>query len=155
MTQPDGQQLGRTRLAEAVKAARLAKGWGKEEAARRAGISSITWDRVERGLPVRDEKEAAVGRALGWHPNAVMAVRLGGEPYAEKFYGGPSEQPVTEKNSGPEAEIDRSSVGDDSQDEEIVFRLRVQPGASPRERDRARRAAEAAARAVLEDLDEE
>lgn len=59
-------------------------------------------------------------------------------------------------NSGPPAEVDRPSVGGDSEGaEEMVFRLRVPPGATPRQREAARRAAEASVRAVLEALDEE
>jgi hypothetical protein len=49
------KQLGRR-----VERARLAHGWSKEQAAREARISSITWKRVEDGLGVQDVKRAAV-----------------------------------------------------------------------------------------------
>jgi DNA-binding XRE family transcriptional regulator len=52
-----------------VAMARADLGWSKEEAARRAGISSITWKRVEDGLPVQDVKLRAVYRTLGWDPD--------------------------------------------------------------------------------------
>jgi transcriptional regulator with XRE-family HTH domain len=48
------------RLGQRVARARLARGWSKEQAAREARISSITWKRVEDGLGVQDVKRAAV-----------------------------------------------------------------------------------------------
>ncbi len=38
----------------------------KEEASRRAKLNSITWTRVEEGLPVRPVSYAKVEQALGW-----------------------------------------------------------------------------------------
>lgn len=52
-------------LAKAAEAARLAKGWSKERAAREADVSSITYKRVEDGQRVQDAKLAAITRALG------------------------------------------------------------------------------------------
>lgn len=58
--------------------------------------------------------------------------------------------------SRPGVESGGSSVGADSEGaDELVFRLRVPPNATPRQRETARRAAEASARAVLEELDRE
>lgn len=54
-----------TVVANAVTAARVRKGLSKEEAARLAGISSITWKRVEDGLRVQDAKLSAVMQTLG------------------------------------------------------------------------------------------
>lgn len=51
-------------FAKAVIAARLERGWSKEEAARHAGISSITWKRAEDALPVQDVKRRAIERTL-------------------------------------------------------------------------------------------
>jgi hypothetical protein len=51
-------------FAKAVVAARLERGWSKEEAARHAGISSITWKRAEDALPVQDVKRRAIERTL-------------------------------------------------------------------------------------------
>ncbi|MFE5309753.1 hypothetical protein [Isoptericola sp. NPDC056605] len=44
-----------------VERERIARGWGKEEAARQAGINSITWKRVEDGERVQD---ASLGKVL-------------------------------------------------------------------------------------------
>jgi DNA-binding XRE family transcriptional regulator len=72
---------GRQRLAQAVRAARLRAGLGKEGAARDAGISSITWSRVEDGLSVQDVKLAAVERVLAkagvWEVGQAVRVRAG------------------------------------------------------------------------------
>jgi transcriptional regulator with XRE-family HTH domain len=53
------------RLGHRVLRARLAQGWSKEQAAREARISSITWKRVEDGLGVQDVKRARVLEVLG------------------------------------------------------------------------------------------
>lgn len=54
----------RSYLANWVRDRREDLGWGKEEAARQAGISSITWKRVEDGLSVRDYKRRAIVKAI-------------------------------------------------------------------------------------------
>jgi transcriptional regulator with XRE-family HTH domain len=64
-------------LAAAVRDARLAHGWGKEEAARRAGVSSATWKRVEDGLPVQDHKLNLVAAALGWDTGRAFRLKAG------------------------------------------------------------------------------
>ena len=48
-----------------VEAKRRMLGWSKERAAREAEISSITWKRIEDGLPVQDVKMDAALRVLG------------------------------------------------------------------------------------------
>ena len=59
------EQEGRPSLADRVRAARIERDWSKEEAARQAGISAITWKRIEDGLRVQEGKLAAALRALG------------------------------------------------------------------------------------------
>ncbi len=73
MVVDEGLQL----LAEAVRAERLQKGWGKEHAARQASMSSITWSRVENGLPIRADRLGAVEHALGWAPGTARRVMAG------------------------------------------------------------------------------
>src|SRR4051812_5363121 len=58
----------RIRTGEQVRAARKALGWTKARAARFAGVSTITWTRVEEGKVVWD---ANLDKAMG-------AVGLGG-----------------------------------------------------------------------------
>lgn len=55
----------RIALGVQVRIARLSRGWSKEQASREAGISSITWKRVEDGLGVQDHKRWAVLGVLG------------------------------------------------------------------------------------------
>lgn len=54
----------RKKLAEQVKARRLAIGMSKEKVARAADVSVITFRRVEDGEPVQDAKLAAILRAI-------------------------------------------------------------------------------------------
>jgi len=51
-------------LAQIVQKTRLDRSWSKERAAREADVSSITYKRVEDGLPVQDAKRAAILNAL-------------------------------------------------------------------------------------------
>lgn len=64
-------------IAAAVEQARLDKGWGKEEAARHANISSITWKKVEDGRRVQTTKLRAVEIALGWGAGSMDRVARG------------------------------------------------------------------------------
>jgi transcriptional regulator with XRE-family HTH domain len=71
------EEIDRGRIAIRVTTARIRRGWSKEEAAKRAGISSITWKRIEDGLRVQDTKLAAVAKALqlkmaGHQPNPLL-----------------------------------------------------------------------------------
>lgn len=70
-------QEQRDRIAEAVTAARVERQWGKEEAARHAAISSITWKRVEDGQKVQSTKLRAVEIALGWAYGSLDRISRG------------------------------------------------------------------------------
>jgi DNA-binding XRE family transcriptional regulator len=71
-------QLGK--IAVAVIDARNERGWTKEEAGRKAGISSITWKRVEDGEKVRETTYRAMESAFGWTVGSVDRVGQGAEP---------------------------------------------------------------------------
>jgi len=60
VSMPDDDE--RRRIGERVTRARLHHGWPKERAAAAANVSSITWTRIERGDPVRDDSLAKVLR---------------------------------------------------------------------------------------------
>lgn len=64
-------------IAKAVEQARLDRGWGKEEAARHAHISSITWKRVEDANRVQGTKLRAIEVALGWGGGSMDRVARG------------------------------------------------------------------------------
>jgi DNA-binding XRE family transcriptional regulator len=68
------------RLGQRVEQERVSRGWGKEQAAREAGISSITWKRIEDGQPVQDMKRRAVEITLGWEYGSMDRVMEGREP---------------------------------------------------------------------------
>lgn len=55
----------RRRLGLEVASRRTQKGWSKEKAAREAGVSSITWKRVEDGEVVQDASLAVILGAVG------------------------------------------------------------------------------------------
>ncbi len=64
-------------IAAAVESARLDRGWSKEEAARHANISSITWKRVEDGLRVQVLKLRTIELALGWGGGSMDRIARG------------------------------------------------------------------------------
>lgn len=69
-----------TRIGRAVERERLDRNWGKEAAARIAGINSITWKRVEDGLSVRGTSLRAVEKALEWEAGTIEEVAATGVP---------------------------------------------------------------------------
>lgn len=72
-----------------VEAARLARGWSKEQAAREARISSITWKRIEDGLGVQDVKRAAALAVLELDDRGEP---VGGAPEDEGYVASPGER---------------------------------------------------------------
>lgn len=68
------------RLGDAVRQRRQSLGLTITGAAKAAGISHITWIRVEKGEPVRPLTWAAVERTLRWAPGSCRAAATGGEP---------------------------------------------------------------------------
>lgn len=77
-------------IGRAVQAARIERGWGKEEAGRAAGISSITWKRIEDGLRVHDTKLRATEASLRWASGSFARVAQGQDPIPAPR-GGPSD----------------------------------------------------------------
>lgn len=77
-TKVDWKHVGRF-----VERGRLEKGWSKEQAAREADISSITWKRIEDGERVQDAKLAMALQAIqmglhlpGTEPSEVVALGI-------------------------------------------------------------------------------
>lgn len=100
------------RLGVALEQARLDRGWSKEEAARRANLSSITWKRVEDGLKVQPNKLRAIERAIGWAGGSADAVARGGEPEIEAAVA-------------PESSLESRLLDGPFSDEEKVYLLRL------------------------------
>lgn len=129
------------RLGRAVAGRRTELRLTQSDVAARGGPSLATMQAIEasRQDSYRDRTLADLEAALGWERGSVEAVLFSG--------------------AAPAIAADAAladPVGPQSEDaEEMVFRLRVPPGATPRQREAARRAAEASVRAVLEALDEQ
>jgi hypothetical protein len=69
------------RLAERVKAHRLALYPSRLAAARAAGVSKDTWQKVEEAMPdIREASYAKIDQALGWAIGSCTAIADGGEP---------------------------------------------------------------------------
>lgn len=131
------------RLGALLIAARVGLGFPRREAfARQLGLShSRTLADIENAKRRDFAKStlASIEHWYGWKTGSIRAVLAGGDPTPLVPLALPS---------------DPGSVGPDPQDgEEIVFRL--PPGLTPRQRERARRIAEASLRGYLEDPEEE
>lgn len=71
----------RVQLGRLVKDRRVAQQLSASEAARRAGVSRMTWTRLERGaVDMYDHTHPKIEGALGWAPGSIAAVLSGGEP---------------------------------------------------------------------------
>jgi DNA-binding XRE family transcriptional regulator len=75
MATPDLERLGK-----AVKARRIELFSARLKAAKAAGVSKDTWQRVEDGKPVQEQTYAKVEDALRWAPGSCAAVAEGREP---------------------------------------------------------------------------
>lgn len=71
------------RLGKAVERERIQRGWTKEAAAKAAGISSITWKRVEDGLPIQATKRYSIEEAFGWGFGSLDNLERGRDPIVE------------------------------------------------------------------------
>lgn len=67
-------------LGQRVRAARLAAGLSIDAAAEQAGMSPVTWGRVEKGETVRALTYTAVEKILRWQHGSVDAILQGGQP---------------------------------------------------------------------------
>src|SRR5690242_6935858 len=69
------------RLARAVRRRRAALGIAMNDAnAKKAGVSKGTWQRVEKGLPIRETNYVKIDGLLQWAPGSCLKVAEGGEP---------------------------------------------------------------------------
>lgn len=84
----------RTRLALRVMQARREKFGTVEAAIRAAQINRATWERVESGSRVRDDKLGAIEKALGWKSGDAWRVMAGQEPLVDM----PAESPAAQQH---------------------------------------------------------
>lgn len=84
---PDGRDYAE--LARQAKARRLELGLALNDANAKAGdLSNRTWQRVEKGLPIRDTNYAKIDKLLQWAPRSSIAVLDGGSPVPVKDIDG-------------------------------------------------------------------
>ncbi|WP_030559169.1 hypothetical protein [Streptomyces aureocirculatus] len=121
------------RLASRVKAHRMELYPSRLAAAKAAGISKDTWQRVEEAESVRESTYAKVDRALRWERRSSIAIAEGGEP----FLVDDAEVPAVNKEplrpevlrsaafSAARAKLPTASIGDlDAFTDELVEVLR-------------------------------
>lgn len=85
------------RLAEAVKARRLAVGLSIRAAATQAGIARGTWIALEEASRrTANTAYAAIEQTLGWTPGSIAAVLGGGEPTEDRKPAAPPKGPADE-----------------------------------------------------------
>lgn len=61
--------------------------------AKMAEVSKGTWQRVEKGMPIRDTNYAKIDELLMWAPGSCMAILRGGNPVTvEEANGAPDVQ---------------------------------------------------------------
>jgi hypothetical protein len=69
------------RLARAARRRRADLGIAMNDAnAKKAGVSKGTWQRVEKGLPIRETNYVKIDGLLQWAPGSCLKVAEGGEP---------------------------------------------------------------------------
>lgn len=75
--------------------------------AKAAGLSKGTWQRVEKGLPIRETNYVKIDRALQWAPGSSLDVLKGRAP-----------TPVSEMKDPDAAGVQKSSIPPEVIDEE-------------------------------------
>lgn len=93
----------------------------KEAAARIAGISSITWKRVEDGQAVQDVKLAAIERTLEWPAGAARRLMAGGS--VEEAGADDADQYVERSTGERGDEVDLTRIESDRLLAELARRL--------------------------------
>jgi len=105
---PPASEPDLARLAEMAKRRRADLGLALTDAtAKAAGFSKGTWQRVERGLPIRETNYVKIDGALQWAPGSCIAVTKGGEP-----------TPVDDMKDPDAAEVQKSPMPPEVIDEE-------------------------------------
>lgn len=96
-------QLARSRRAEL----RLAL---NDINAKAAGMSKHTWQRVEKGLPIRETNYVKIDGALQWAPGSCLGILKGGEPVRADELADPAAAGV-QKSPLAQESLDRQALG--------------------------------------------
>lgn len=82
------------RLAKLARSRRAELGLALNDANAKAGeLSNRTWQRVEKGLEIRETNYVKIDRLLQWAPGSCLGILEGGDPV-----------PVSEAGGGPNAQ---------------------------------------------------
>lgn len=71
--------------------------------AKAGGLSNRTWQRVEKGLEIRETNYVKIDRLLEWAPGSCMGVLEGGEPVPVEAV---TEAPGVQKSAVPQEVLD-------------------------------------------------
>lgn len=77
--------------------------------AKAAGMSKHTWQRVEKGLPIRETNYVKVDGALQWAPGSCLSVLKGDEPTPVEDMKDPEASGV-QKSPVPREIVDREAL---------------------------------------------
>jgi len=77
-----------------------------DDTAKAGGISKHTWQRVEKGLPIRETNYVKIDGLLQWAPGSCLRVLKGGEPVLVDDVAG---APGIQKSAVPRDVIDREA----------------------------------------------
>lgn len=96
------------RLAKAAKRRRAELGLALNDTnAKAGGLSNRTWQRVEKGLEIRETNYVKIDRLLQWAPGSCIAVLEGGEPV-----------PVTDLKEPEARDVQKSPLAQEAIDRE-------------------------------------
>ncbi|MFD9192928.1 hypothetical protein ACFWCA_32540 [Streptomyces phaeochromogenes] len=99
---PPATDLDYEKLAKLAKRRRAELGLALNDAnAKAGGLSNRTWQRVEKGLPIRETNYVKIDGLLKWAPGSCIVILEGGEPV-----------PVTEVADAPGGSM-KSPLPDD------------------------------------------
>lgn len=71
------------RLGKYITAARRAHYGTVSAAVSAAGVNTLTWNKAERGEPIREDRLTAIEKSLGWNVGDGWVIAEGGEPMSE------------------------------------------------------------------------
>ena len=75
--------------------------------AKAGGLSNRTWQRVEKGLPIRETNYVKIDGLLQWAPGSCLKILDGGEPIP---VGDVAEAPDVQKSPMPQDIVDKQAL---------------------------------------------
>lgn len=98
------------RLAQLARSRRADLGLALNDTnAKAAGMSKHTWQRVEKGLPIRETNYVKIDGVLQWAPGSCLGILKGGEPVLVDDMKEPDASGV-QKSPMPREVLDREAI---------------------------------------------